>query len=132
MCFWPRGGFDGGDDLPGHADLCKRMEGSKLVGPEIPKRFEQANHALLDNILMIRANQEITARFGPHKILVLVEQVFRCVGIALLCQQGDFFIGHAFKVVVHRFLLGHARLRPASLLAPAHAVKDLPLMRRKP
>ena len=107
----PRRGLNGGDDLAGHADFGERVKGSELVRPEIAKRLEQADHAFLHNVFVIRADQKIRTRLGSHKVLVLVEQIFRRVRVALLSQQGDILIGHAVKVLVHGFLPAHSSPR---------------------
>ena len=106
-----RRGLDGGDDLAGDADFGKGMEGGELVRPEIAERLEQADHALLHDVLVIRADQKVGSRLGSDEVLVLVKQIFRCVRVSLLREQGDFLIGHAVKVVVHGFLPAHSSPR---------------------
>ena len=100
--------LDGGNNLSGHADFGKGMEGSELVRAKIAKRLKQPNHALLHNVLMVCADKKIRTRLGAHEILVFVEQIFRCVGIPLLGKQGDFFIGHVVKILMHGNLPAHS------------------------
>ena len=84
---------------------------SELVRPEIAERLEQADHALLHDVLVICADQKVGSRLGSDEVLVLVKQIFRCVRVSLLRKQGDFLIGHAVKVVVHGFLPAHSSPR---------------------
>ena len=51
--------LDGRDDLARNAQLRKCTEGGQLVRAEITDGFVQADHAFLNDILMIRANEEI-------------------------------------------------------------------------
>ena len=74
MCFWRVGGLDGGDDLPRDAELRKRAEGGELVRPEVAYGLEQPDHPLLDDVLVVRADQEVGARLGADEVLILIEK----------------------------------------------------------
>ena len=79
-------------DLPGDAQFRKCPEGGQLIRSEIPNRLEQADHAFLHDVLMVRADQKIRPRLGPHKVLIFVEQHFLRLIVAVAGQQRNLFI----------------------------------------
>ena len=86
------GRFDGGDHLAVHAQLRKAAEGSVFLPVIIPHRFIQADHAFLDDILAVCADQEIGSGFGTHQRFILIQQIFLGRIITVLGHQRQCFV----------------------------------------
>ena len=77
-----RRALDRGDDLPGDAQLRKRAKRRLLAELIVANGLVQADHALLDDVLAVGADQKIGARLAADDLLVAdVQHVLR-VGIA--------------------------------------------------
>ena len=82
-------GFDGCDNLPGDAQLRERTEAAQPLGLVVTNGLEQADHAFLHDVLMVRSDEEVTARLGAHEVLVLAQQVLHRHTVSLLGQAHD-------------------------------------------
>ncbi len=63
----PGRGLDGGDDLPGDAQLGERAERRVLVDAVVPDRLVEADEALLDEVVRIAAGEEVARERDPHE-----------------------------------------------------------------
>ena len=110
----PGGGFDGGNDLAGDAQFREGPEGGKLIFPEIPDGLIQADHALLHDVLMIRADEEIASGLGAHEVFILIQQVFqgRVGGRALMpLRHGHhLFVRHFLEAIFQSQSLSSVRI----------------------
>jgi len=88
-----RGRLDGGDDLPRDAQLGERAERRHLGWAEIPDGLIKTDHALLNDILPVRANKKVRARLRSYKIFIFVEEIFESVAVVVACQLCNGFIG---------------------------------------
>src|SRR5947209_10999811 len=75
--------LDRGDDLPGDAELGERPEGSLQVGVVVPDRLVEADHAFLDDVLAVGADQEVGAGLGPGEAAVFLQQRAQCAVVAV-------------------------------------------------
>src|SRR3954453_14639914 len=71
----PRRGLDRGDDLARDAQLGKGAEGRLQVGVVVADRLVEADHAFLDDVLAVTADEEGGARLGPGEAAVLLQQL---------------------------------------------------------
>ena len=98
----PRGRLDGGDDLAGDAQLGEGAKGRQAILAIVANGLVQADHALLHDVLVVCADEEIAARLGPNEVFVLVQQIFqRRVLAVLLGQRDDFLVRHGFKALIY-------------------------------
>ena len=81
-----------GNHLAIHAKLRKAVEGCILFLIIITHCLIQPNHALLNDILVIRTNQEIGSRLCAHQKFIFIQQKFLCLLIAALRQQYQLLI----------------------------------------
>src|SRR5690606_16485109 len=124
-----RGRLDGGNDLAGDAELGKGPERGQLVRAKIADRLVKTDHPFLDDILAIRADQKIRARFRAHKVLILVDQILKCDRVPFSGVLNDLLVGQVLETLVVVVLHIHThihRLRPvyaavADPLAPSEA-----------
>ena len=88
------GRFDRGDDLPGDAQLGKRPKRRELITAEIPDGLIHTDHTLLDQVLLIAAQQKISPRLGTHIVFVFIDEILLCINITGSGNIDDFLIGH--------------------------------------
>src|SRR5919106_1209205 len=74
MVLVPVGGLYGSQYLPRDAEFGERPKRGLLLEVEVSDGLEEADHALLDDILSFRARQEVAARLGPSEVPVAGEQ----------------------------------------------------------
>src|SRR3990170_7797879 len=87
MVLVPVGSLDGSQYLPRDTEFGERPKWGLLLEVEVSDGLEEADHALLDDILSFRARQEVAARLGPSEVPVAGEQdLYR----ALLAVAGLF------------------------------------------
>ena len=110
------GGFDGRDDLPGDAQLRKGAEAAQPLGLIVADGLEQADHAFLHDVLMVRSDEEIAARLGAHEVFVLAQQVLHGHAVALLGQAHDLLVGHVGKALVQHAFPRAVHLQPVALV----------------
>ena len=109
-------GLDGCDDLPGDAQLRERAEAAQPLGLVVTNGLEQADHAFLHDVLMVRSDEEVTARLGAHEVLVLAQQVLHRHAVSLLGQAHDLLIGHISETLVQHAFPRAVHLQPVALV----------------
>src|SRR5690606_13473809 len=88
------------------AQFGEGLEGSQLVPPEIANRLVQADHAFLENVLVIGADEKIGTRLRLDKIFVLIDQILQRPGIPQPYTVHQFFVSHRSVVVVRDHFAG--------------------------
>ena len=104
-----------------------------ICGLEIADGLVQPDHALLHDVLVIRADQKIAARPGADKIFVFVQQVFQRFSVALLGQQSHVVVVHLqifFVALIEGFrhacsLAAHSRAAAAAYIRIPAATEAL-------
>ena len=81
-----------GEDFPHHTQPGECAEGRTLPPVEFADRLDQTQHALLQEVLLIRAHEEIRARTGFYQPGIPLDQIFHCLAAALLRQTAQRFI----------------------------------------
>ena len=122
-------GLDGRDDLAGDTQFRKRAEAAQPLGLVVADGLEQADHALLHDVLMVRSDEKIAARFGAHEVLVLAQQVLHGHAVALLRQAHDLLVGHVGKALVQHAFPGAVHLQSVALVRLLAPVLRLQLVR---
>ena len=80
----PRRRLHRADDLPGDAQLGERPERRLAVGPEVPRRLEQADHPLLLDVVEVGPDEEVAAGLGPDETAIALEEDIERFGVAML------------------------------------------------
>ena len=88
----PGGSLNCGNYLSCNAQLSESAKRSELVRFEIVDSLVEADHSLLDDVLSVRPDQEVGARFSSHEILVLVDEVFLCRPITNPCELNNLLV----------------------------------------
>ena len=78
--------LDRGDELPRDAQLGERAEARLASGIVVADRLEQADHAFLDDVVAIRAGQEVRTRLAPNEAAVAMDEQGACLLISGLCR----------------------------------------------
>ena len=89
----PGGHLDCRDDLAGDADVGEGPEGRLAVRVEVPDRLVQADHGLLDDVLLVRSHQEVRAGLGPGEVAVPGEEGIHGAAIPLPVQADELLVG---------------------------------------
>src|SRR5439155_14626451 len=75
--------LDGGDDLPGHAELGEAAERGLLVRPEVAYGLVETDQPLLDQILRVAAREEVRARLQPDEARVTAHEDVQRAAVAV-------------------------------------------------
>ena len=67
-------GLDRGEDLTRDAELGEGSERSVLSEVEVSDRLEEADHAFLDDVFLVRSGEEVGASFRSGEIAVALEK----------------------------------------------------------
>ena len=71
--FLPCSRLDGRNDLPRDAQLRKGPERRQLIISKVADRLVETNHAFLNNILAVCANQKIGSSLGSYEVPVFID-----------------------------------------------------------
>jgi hypothetical protein len=93
-----RSRLDGRDDLASDAELGKGSERRELVRAVVTYALVKPDHAFLDDIFAVCADQEIGLGFDSDKVLVLADQVLGGELVSVLGQFDDLFIRLILKI----------------------------------
>jgi hypothetical protein len=90
-----RRGLDGRDDLARDAQLREGPERGLQVGVVVADRLVEADHAFLDDVLAVRADEEVGARLGAGEAAVFLEQLTQSAVVAVTggSHQGIVAVG---------------------------------------
>ena len=109
-----RGRLDGGDDLPGDAELGEAAEAGQAVVAVVADRLVEAEHALLDEVFGVAAGEEVRTGLEAHELVVADhERVERgLVAAPIRLDEGEVrTLGEDLRVV--------RRSRPAAVVGRA-------------
>ena len=109
------GGLDRREDLAGDAELGEGPERGFLLEVEVPDRLEEADHALLDDVFLVRAGEEVGAGLGPGEVPVAAQEDLEAALVAFLDSLDEDLI----------LELGDLLFPPASTSLPSPPISSL-------
>ena len=89
------GRLDGGDDLAGDAQLGERPERGLPVGPEVADGLEQADQALLLDVVGVATDEEVAAAPWPGRTPVADQEHVERSGVARPVAADQLVVAHA-------------------------------------
>src|SRR5437660_6837475 len=87
------GAADGRDELPGDAEIGEGPERGTLAGLEVADRLEQADHALLNDVVAVGPGQEVGTGLHASEVPVPGEQRFGSPGVAVAVPLEELLVG---------------------------------------